>query len=111
MEHFLATILKFGGNFAPEDREFCNGQPIYISQDQALYSLMGTTYGGNGTTTFTLPDMHGRMPMHFSQRPGLANPTPGGKGGAGTVTLSLTQIPRHIHSAIGLASGKCLWQW
>lgn len=101
MDSFIATILMFGGNFAPMGWEFCNGQLMNISQNAALFSLIGTTYGGNGTTNFALPDMRGRVPMHFGQGPGLANHALGEKGGAETVTLNPNQIPAHVHPAIG----------
>ena len=106
MDHFIATILMFGGNFAPQDWAFCDGQSMPIGQYQALFSLLGTTYGGNGQTTFNLPDMRGRVPMHRGQGPGLNNHSLGEQGGAQTVTLTLNQLPAHTHPvSIGIASG------
>ena len=101
MDHFLATILMFGGNFAPEDWEFCNGQIMAIQSNTALFSLLGTTYGGNGSSNFALPDMRGRVPMHPGQGPELANHVLGEKGGAEAVTLNLNQISGHTHAVIG----------
>ena len=100
MDHFYATILMFGGNYAPADWAFCDGQSMPISQYQALYALIGTTYGGNGTTTFNLPDMRGRVPMHRGQGPGLSNHSLGEKGGAETVT------PKAVSIYTGAASGS-----
>ena len=93
MDHFIATILMFGGNFAPNDWAFCDGQAISIAQNSALYSLLGTTYGGAGKTTFNLPDMRGRVPMHRGQGPGLNNHSLGEKGGAETVTPKAVSGP------------------
>src|SRR6478735_5883848 len=70
---FVAEITLFAGNFAPIHWAFCNGQLMSISQNTALFSLLGTTYGGDGKTTFALPDLQGRLPMHFGQGPGLSN--------------------------------------
>jgi microcystin-dependent protein len=92
----------FGGNFAPRGNAFCNGQILSIAQNTALFSLLGTTYGGNGQTTFGLPNLQGRAPMHFGQGPGLSNRSLGQQGGVETVTLNTTQIPAHNHQANAL---------
>jgi microcystin-dependent protein len=96
-EPFLAEIKLFAGNFAPKGWAFCQGQLLSISQNQALFSLVGTMYGGNGTTTFGLPDLRGRVAIGFGQGSGLSNYTQGDKGGVETVTLGPTQMPAHTH--------------
>ncbi len=105
MEPFLGQIQPFGFNFAPRGWAFCNGQLLPISQYTALFSLLGTTYGGDGRTTFGLPDLRGRVSFGFGQGPGLSNHTIGSKGGSETVTLTLPQIPSHNHSANVVAEG------
>ena len=87
----------FAGNFAPRDWSFCNGQLLPIAQNTALFSLLGTTYGGNGTTTFGLPNLLDRTPMGKGQGPGLSPRTLGEQGGSTDVTLNITQIPLHNH--------------
>ncbi|MGZ4280852.1 MAG: phage tail protein [Gaiellaceae bacterium] len=96
-EPFLGMIIIFGGNFAPKGWAFCNGQLLPINQNTALFSLLGTTYGGNGTTTFALPDLRGRVPLHFGQGPGLSNYVEGQVGGVENVTLLTSQMPAHTH--------------
>ena len=96
-EPFIAQIVMFAGNFAPRGWAFCDGQLLPIAQNQALFSLLGTTYGGDGRTTFGLPDLRGRLPMHPGSGPGLTNRRLGEKGGAETVTLTQAQIPVHSH--------------
>ncbi|MEA2715731.1 MAG: hypothetical protein QOI99_48 [Actinomycetota bacterium] len=96
-EPFLAEIRMFGGNFAPRGWAMCNGQILPISQNTALFSLLGTTFGGNGQTTFALPDLRGRVPMHTGQGPGLSNVNLGEVGGSESVTLLQTQMPQHSH--------------
>jgi microcystin-dependent protein len=96
-EPFLGQIMIFGGNFAPRGWAFCNGQLLSIAQNSALFSLLGTTYGGDGVTTFGLPDLRGRVPMHWGQGPGLTNRVLGESSGSETVTLLSTQIPAHNH--------------
>ena len=98
MEPFLAQIIMFGGNFAPRGWAFCDGQLLPISQYSALFSLLGTTYGGDGRTTFALPDLRGRVPMHAGFGPGLTPRTLGQKSGTETNTLNVTQLPSHNHS-------------
>lgn len=96
-EPFLAEIVMFGGNFAPRGWALCDGQLLAISQNTALFSLLGTTYGGDGRTTFGLPDLRGRSPMHPGNGPGLTPRTLGEKGGTENVTLTTQQMPAHRH--------------
>ncbi|KAB7731171.1 phage tail protein [Rudanella paleaurantiibacter] len=98
MEPYLAQIIMFAGNFAPRGWAFCQGQILAITQNTALFSLIGTTYGGNGQTTFGLPDLRGRAPIGVGQGPGLPNINWGGQGGAPTHTLISTEMPAHNHS-------------
>ena len=95
---FLGEIYIAGFNFAPRGYATCDGQILSIAQNTALFSLLGTTFGGNGQTTFALPDLRGRVPMHFGQGPGLSARTLGEGGGQETVTLTLSQSPQHTHS-------------
>ncbi len=97
---FVGEIRIVGFNFAPVDWALCNGQLLAISQNPALFDLIGTTYGGDGQTTFALPDLQGRFPLHMGQGSGLSNYVLGQKGGTETVTLLLSQIPGHIHAAV-----------
>jgi microcystin-dependent protein len=97
---FIAQITIFAGNFAPQNYAFCNGQIVSIAQNTALFSLVGTTYGGNGQTTFALPDLRGRLPMHTGQGPGLSNRVLGEKGGTASVTLLTAQMPAHTHTSV-----------
>lgn len=97
-EPFLAEIYIGGMNFAPRGYAFCQGQILSIAQNTALFSLLGTTFGGNGQTTFALPDLRGRVPMGQGQGPGLSPRTLGEVGGSETVTLLSTQIPAHTHA-------------
>lgn len=99
MEPFIAQILMFGGNFAPRGWAFCDGQLLAISQYTALFSLVGTTYGGDGRTTFGLPDLRGRVAVHPGNGPGLPPVRLGAKGGEATNTLSVAQLPSHNHTA------------
>jgi microcystin-dependent protein len=96
-EPFLGEIRMGGWNFAPQGWALCNGQLLSISQNTALFSLLGTTYGGNGQTTFALPDLRGRVPVHFGQGPGLSNYDQGQVGGTESVTLTPNQMPVHNH--------------
>ncbi|GAA5120272.1 phage tail protein [Luteolibacter yonseiensis] len=95
---FVAEITLFAGNFAPRGYAFCNGQLLSIAQNTALFSLLGTTYGGNGQTTFALPDLQGRLPMHPGQGPGLTQRVLGEKSGTETVTLTTSHLPSHNHT-------------
>jgi microcystin-dependent protein len=99
MNGTLAQILFFGGNFAPRNWAFCNGQILSISENDALFALLGTTYGGNGQTTFALPDFRGRAPMGTGLGPGLASVMLGQVSGSETVTLTTAQMPAHTHVA------------
>src|SRR5689334_12088167 len=94
---YLSQILMFGGNFAPKNYAFCNGQTLSISQNAALFSLLGTTYGGNGQTTFALPNLQSSFAPSFGQGPGLQNYTLGQVGGSQSVTLTQQTVPSHQH--------------
>jgi microcystin-dependent protein len=94
---FVAEIRIFPFNFPPKGWAFCNGQLMPISQNTALFSLLGTTYGGDGKSTFALPDMQGNAPMHPGQGPGLSLHDLGEIGGSETVTLLESEIPAHSH--------------
>ncbi len=100
---FVGEIRLFAGDFAPRGWAFCQGQLLPISQNTALFSLLGTTYGGDGRTTFALPDLRGRVPVGFGQGPGLSNYSLGQKSGAETVTLNPSQIPSHLHAVENLS--------
>jgi microcystin-dependent protein len=95
---FVAEIRIFPFNFAPKGWAFCSGQILPISQNTALFSLLGTTYGGNGQSTFALPDMQGNAPMHPGQGPGLSLHDLGEMSGSETVTLLQSEIPLHNHN-------------
>ncbi len=94
---FVAEIRIFAGNYAPRGWAFCNGQLLPIAQNTALFSLIGTTYGGDGRTTTALPNLQGRAPMHPGRGPGLTARRLGERVGVATVTLSESQIPPHTH--------------
>ncbi|MEO6037484.1 MAG: tail fiber protein [Saprospiraceae bacterium] len=94
---FVAEIRIFPFNFAPKGWAFCDGQLLPLSQNTALFSLLGTTYGGNGKSNFALPDLQGRAPMHPGQGPGLSLHDLGESAGSDTVTLLLGEIPFHTH--------------
>lgn len=96
---FLGQIQAFGFNFAPRGWAFCHGQLLSIAQNTALFALLGTTYGGNGQTTFALPDLRGRSMIGFGQGPGLSNITQGEQSGTENVTLLVTNLPSHTHTA------------
>jgi microcystin-dependent protein len=102
-EPFVAEIRIFAGNFAPRSWAFCNGQLLPISQNTALFSLIGTTYGGDGRTTTALPDLQGRAPMHPGRGPGLTDRRLGQRGGVEMVTLTEAQMPNHNHTARALS--------
>ena len=99
MDPFLGEILGFAGNFAPRGWALCNGQLLAISQNSALFSILGTTYGGDGRTTFGLPDLRGRAPMHAGHGPGLTNRVLGARFGTETNTMTVNQMPQHNHLA------------
>ncbi len=96
-DQFLAEIRPFPFNFAPQGWALCNGQILPISQNTALFSLLGTTYGGDGKSNFALPNLQGRSPMHWNQGPGLSNHPLGETGGSATVSLIVSQMPQHTH--------------
>jgi len=98
-EPFLGMIAIYPYNFAPRGWAFCQGQILPISQNTALFSLLGTTFGGNGQTTFALPDLRGRFPNSSGQGPGLSSYDLGQQGGTESVTLIVTQLPPHNHNS------------
>ena len=98
MDPFVAEIRIFPFNFAPKGWAFCDGQLLPLSQNTALFSLLGTTYGGDGKSNFALPDMQGNAPMHPGQGPGLSLHDLGETGGSETVTLLESEIPSHSHT-------------
>ena len=97
-EPFVGEIKMFAGNFAPRSWAFCDGQLLAISQNDALFSLLGTIYGGDGRTTFGLPDMRGRIPVHAGNGPGLSPRSLGAKLGSEQETLTVSQLPNHTHT-------------
>ncbi|MFB4330057.1 phage tail protein [Paenibacillus sp. CR_12] len=111
-ESYLGEIRMFAGNFAPQGWALCNGQLLSISENEALFALLGTTYGGDGQTTFALPDLQGRIPIHKN----VAHPV-GEKGGTESVTLTLNQMPQHTHiphangqtNAVGGTPQNSIW--
>jgi len=96
-EPFVGEIRMFAGNFAPRSWAFCDGQLLAIPQNDALFSLFGTIYGGDGRTTFGLPDLRGRIPIHAGQGPGLTDRRLGTKAGQENVTVTTQQLPSHTH--------------
>lgn len=100
MNNFIGEIRLFAGNFPPLGWAFCDGSLLSIAQNTALFALIGTTYGGDGQTTFALPDLRGRVPLHQGTQPGTSNSyVMGQQAGVETVTLTSNQIPSHNHSA------------
>jgi len=97
-DNFLGEIRLFGGNYAPEGWVFCDGRLLSIFQNEALYALVGTTYGGDGMTTFAVPDLRGRVPISQGAGPGLTSRIMGESAGAEEVTLGLVNLPSHAHS-------------
>src|SRR5688572_3290597 len=97
-EPFIGSIVLFCGNFAPKGWATCDGQLLSIAQNSALFSILGTTFGGNGQTTFALPDLRGRVPLHPGQGPGLSPYTLGESMGVENVSLLATQMPAHSHA-------------
>lgn len=104
-QSYLATMCVFASNFAPRNYAFAHGQLLAISSNTALFSLLGTTYGGDGRTTFALPDTRGRALIGAGQGPGLSNYRLGQKGGVETVTLTTAQMPSHTHTATTNVTG------
>jgi len=101
MEPFIGQIQPFGFNFAPRGWAFCDGQLLPIAQNSALFSLIGTIYGGDGRTTFALPDLRGRAALHMGNGPGLSDRRIGSKGGTETTQLSILNLPSHNHTGSG----------
>ena len=96
---YVGEIRMFAGNFAPAGWMFCEGQLLPVSENETLFNLIGTTYGGDGQSTFALPDLRGRLPIHFGNGFTLAE-----TGGAETITLTVSQIPAHTHALLGSTS-------
>lgn len=115
-EPFVGEIRMFAGNFAPRGWAFCDGQLLAVSQNDALFSLLGTIYGGDGRTTFGLPDLRGRIPLHQGTGPGLSPRRLGSKGGTEKETLTTNQLASHSHdwnantanSTVAAPQGKVL---
>lgn len=103
-QRLLGSISLVPYNFAPQGSALCNGQLMAIAENDALFALIGTTYGGDGQSTFALPDLRGRVAIGMGQGPGLSNYTIGQKSGEETVTLTVNQIPSHTHNAIAASS-------
>ena len=101
---FIAEIRIFAGNYSPRGWAFCNGQLLPIAQNTALFSLLGATYGGDSQSTFALPDLQGRAPMHPGQGPGLSPRSLGEQGGVESVTLLEQEMPQHTHPLRGVAA-------
>jgi microcystin-dependent protein len=101
---FVGEIRMFAGSFAPLDWMFCEGQLLPISENETLFTLIGTTYGGDGQQTFGLPDLRGRVPIHMGNGAGLSNRIIGEMSGVETVTLNTNQIPAHSHTFLGTSS-------
>jgi microcystin-dependent protein len=105
---FIAEIIMFGGNFAPRGWALCDGQLLPISQNTALFSILGTTYGGDGRSTFGLPDLRGRSPVHEGGGPGLPNTPLGQKSGNSTTTLNTGSMPNHTHVATSTSTAHAV---
>lgn len=96
---YVGDVMMFAGNFAPLGWRFCDGSLLAIAEYDVLFAVIGTTYGGDGVVTFALPDLRGRVPVHQGQGPGLSNRVLAETGGSETVTLTVSQIPAHTHTA------------
>jgi len=105
-EPFVGEIRIFAGNFAPRGWAFCDGQLLAVSQNDALFSLLGTIYGGDGRTTFGLPDLRGRVPIHSGSGPGLTPRNIGSRGGSEQVVLTVNHLPSHNHPAKTASGGN-----
>jgi microcystin-dependent protein len=101
---YVGEIRMFAGNFPPVGWMFCDGQSLPISENDTLFNLIGTTYGGDGQETFNLPDLQGRLPIHMGTGPGLQNYVIGEKSGVESVTLTTQQIPSHTHTPLPTAA-------
>lgn len=107
MDPFIGQIIMFGGNFPPRGWAFCDGQLLPISSHSALFSILGTTYGGDGRSTFALPDLRGRVPIHPGSGPGLQSRRLGEKSGQEQVTLTVNEMPSHTHQGgMEVGTGK-----
>lgn len=105
MEGYIGSIMMFAGNFDPKNWASCEGQLLAISENTALFSLLGTTYGGNGRSTFALPDLRGRVPVGIGAGPGLSPMGMGYKIGTETTQMTIAQMPTHSHTANFTGSG------
>ncbi len=103
---YVGEIRLFGGNFAPAGWAFCDGRLLPISENETIFQLIGTTYGGDGQSTFALPDLRGRVPVHQGTAPGLGTIVIGQTGGTETVTLTVQQIPVHNHAMLATGTGQ-----
>jgi microcystin-dependent protein len=103
MDGYYGVVTTFAGTFAPRNWQLCDGQLVSIASNTALFAIIGTMYGGNGTTTFGLPDLRGRVPVGVGQGPGLSNYSEGQVQGAETITLIANQLPLHDHTGQALA--------
>jgi microcystin-dependent protein len=101
---YIGEIRMFGGNFAPSGWAFCNGQVVSISEYEALFQLIGTTYGGDGQSTFAMPDLRSRVPIHMGTGASLTTRVIGEAAGVENVTLNLTQIPAHTHNLLATSA-------
>jgi len=108
MQPFIGQLMAVAFGYPPKGWTLCAGQLLPIGQNQALFALLGTTYGGNGQTTFGLPDLRGRAALGFGQGPGLQNYSQGGAVGSENVTLNIGEIPVHPHSFLGSATAPTL---
>ncbi len=107
MEPFIGQIILFAGNFAPRGWAFCDGQLLDIASHSALFSILGTTYGGNGRTNFALPELRGRVPVHPGNGPGLPPVALGEKAGNASTTLNINNMPSHTHTATSTLAVPC----
>ncbi len=107
MEPFIGQIILFAGNFAPRGWALCDGQLLAISENQALFAILGTTYGGDGRTTFGLPELRGRVAVHEGQGPGLQNVALGERSGNADTTLNVNNLPAHTHTATSTLAVPC----
>jgi microcystin-dependent protein len=98
---YVGEIRLFAGNFAPLGWMFCDGQLLAIAENETLFQLIGTTFGGDGQSTFALPELRGRVPIHMGQKSGLSNRILGQLGGSETTVLLANQLPPHLHVAVG----------